>query len=170
VPLTAWAIWIATGSGGGTAVGGRSTSTTRKDGRACASRWMKMARAQWMARALRKRRFPLLGAGTAYLNPVHPRDLARAFVLAAEKHDARGLYHVAAEPVEMRVFYREWARRLGAKPPRHLPFWLARFLLGDFAKLASFRYRVSSEKVRRELGFRFEFPTYRELLDDLTAV
>ncbi len=38
-------------------------------------------------------------------------------------------------------------------------------MLGDFAKLASFRYRVSSEKIKRELGFRFEFAPCREILD-----
>ncbi|MFQ5664185.1 MAG: NAD-dependent epimerase/dehydratase family protein [Terriglobia bacterium] len=123
----------------------------------------------WMAAALRKRRLPLIGRGDAYVNPVHPRDLARAFVLAAEKETARGIYHVAAQPVEARVLYTEWAHRLGAPPPRHLPYWLARLLLGELAKLARFRYRVSSEKIRRELGFQFRFPTYEEILDDLIA-
>lgn len=123
----------------------------------------------WMATALRKRRFPLVGRGDAYINPVHPRDLARAFVLAAENQAAQGVYHVAAEPVEARVFYGEWARRLGAKPPRRVPYWLARLLVGELAKLAVFRYRVSSEKIRRELGFRFTFPTYREILDEVAG-
>jgi nucleoside-diphosphate-sugar epimerase len=123
---------------------------------------------EWMADSLRKRRLPLIGRGDAYINPVHPGDLARAFVLAAESEAARGIYHVAAEPVESRVFLTEWAGRLGAKPPRSMPYWLARLILGEMAKLAAFRYRVSSEKIRRELGFALEFPTYKELLDALT--
>lgn len=123
----------------------------------------------WLAGALRKRRLPLIGRGEAYLNPVHPRDLARAFVLAAEKETARGIYHVVAEPVQAHIFYTEWARRLGARPPRRMPYWLARLILGEWAKLATFRYRVSSEKIRGELGFRFEFPTYKEILDDITG-
>lgn len=124
----------------------------------------------WMADALRKRRLPLIGRGDGILNPVHPRDLARAFVLAGESENARGVYHVTAEPVEMRVLYTEWARRLGAQPPRRIPSWLARLLVGGYvARQATLRYRVSSEKIRRGLGFRFDFPTYKELLDDIAA-
>lgn len=124
---------------------------------------------EWMAEALRRRRLPLIGAGDAYINPVHPRDLARAFVLAAENESTRGVYHVAAEPVEARLLYSEWARRLNAKPPRRIPYWLARLVIGEFAKMAAFRYRVSSQKIRRQMGFRFEFATYKEILDSLTA-
>ena len=122
----------------------------------------------WMAEQLRKRRLPLIGRGDAFMNLVHPRDLARAFVLAAESGNARGVYHVAAQPVEARVLYTEWAQRLGARPPRHIPHWLARLLMGDFGKLAAFRYRVSSEKIQRQLGFTFDFPTYKEILDHIT--
>ncbi|MFQ5779038.1 MAG: NAD-dependent epimerase/dehydratase family protein, partial [Terriglobia bacterium] len=124
---------------------------------------------RWMADSLRKRRLPLIGRGDAFINPVHPRDLARAFVLAAENESSGGVYHVAAEPVEAGVLYTKWARRLGAKPPRRMPYWLARVVLGEFAQLASFRYRVSSEKFRRALGFAFQFPTYKEILDDITG-
>ncbi len=94
--------------------------------------------------------------------------LARAFLLAVEKETARGVYHVAAEPIETRIFYNEWAARLGAKPPRRIPVWLARLMLGDMGKMATLRYRVSSEKIQRELAFSFEFPTYKEILDDIT--
>lgn len=121
-----------------------------------------------LAEALRKRRLPLVGQGDSFLCPVHPRDLARAFVAAAEDERARGVYHVAAEPVEARVLFTEWARRLEAKPPRSIPYWLARLLMGELAKMATFRYRVSSEKIRRELGFKFLFPTYKEILDEIT--
>jgi nucleoside-diphosphate-sugar epimerase len=123
----------------------------------------------WMAEQLRKRRLPLIGRGDALMNLVHPRDLARAFLLAAENPNARGVYHVAAQPVEARILFTEWARRLGARPPRHIPHWLARLVMGDFGKLAAFRYRVSSEKTQQQLGFTFEFPTYEEILDHLTA-
>lgn len=122
----------------------------------------------WMEQALRRRRLPLIGRGDGILGLVHPRDLARAFVLAAENETARGVYHVAAEPVEARVFYGEWARRIGAPTPRRIPTWLARWFMGPAVALVASRYRVSSEKIRRELGFTFEFPTYLEILDDAT--
>jgi hypothetical protein len=62
---------------------------------------------------------------------------------------------------------REWlpvlADVLGAKPPRHVPRWLARLIAGDAAVMLGTESRgASNEKAKRELGWTLRHPTWRE--------
>jgi nucleoside-diphosphate-sugar epimerase len=52
---------------------------------------------------------------------------------------------------------------LGAKPPRHLPVWLARLFGGELAVVMATRSRgASNEKARRELGWTLRYPSWRQ--------
>jgi nucleoside-diphosphate-sugar epimerase len=115
------------------------------------------------AQLIRERKLPLVGDGRGIWSFVHADDAAAATVLAVEGGD-RGVYNVVDDdpaPVE------EWlpylADVLGARPPRHVPGWLARFAVGAVGVEMMTRIRGSSNaKARRELGFEPAWPSWRQ--------
>ncbi|MEU4601806.1 NAD(P)-dependent oxidoreductase [Kribbella sp. NPDC023972] len=86
---------------------------------------------------IRKRKLPLIGDGAGVWSFIHYDDAADATVKAIES-DATGIYQIADDdPAPAAVWLPEFARILGAKPPRHIPTWLARLAVGD-AGVAAF--------------------------------
>ena len=84
-----------------------------------------------IATMIRKRRYPIVGSGQGRSSFVHVDDAVDATVRALE-HGAPGVYNVCDdEPARADEWLPEAARLLGAKPPRHVPAWLARRVAGD---------------------------------------
>jgi nucleoside-diphosphate-sugar epimerase len=112
---------------------------------------------------VRRRRFPLVGAGGGYMSWVHLEDAARATVLALEQ-DARGVFNIVDdEPAPASEWLPYLAECLGAKPPRRLPVWAARLAAGDVAVSMLTRTRGScNERARRELGWELRWPSWRD--------
>lgn len=112
---------------------------------------------------VRKRRFPLVGAGTGYMSFVHLDDAAGATVLALET-GARGVFNVVDdEPAPASEWLPYLAECLGAKPPRRVPVWLARMAAGDVAVSMLTRTRGSSNaRAKRRLGWELRWPTWRQ--------
>jgi 2-alkyl-3-oxoalkanoate reductase len=111
---------------------------------------------------VRKRRFPIVGDGGGVWSWIHLDDAAAATVLALE-HDGAAIYNVADdEPAPVREWLPVLADALGAKPPRHVPTWLARLLAGDAVTVMSTEARgASNAKAKRELGWTPRYPTWR---------
>src|SRR6266511_5909527 len=81
---------------------------------------------------VRKRQFPIVGNGGGVSSFIHLDDAAAATVLALE-HDRAGIYNIVDdEPAPAREWLPVLANLLGAKPPRHVPVWLARLVAGEF--------------------------------------
>ena len=112
--------------------------------------------------AVRKRRFPVVGTGAGRWSLIHITDAAAATVAAIEG-GAPGIYNIADDdpaPVGELVPY--LAETLGAKPPRHVPAWLARLLAGEMAVIMMQEVRgASNEKAKRELGWQPHFASWR---------
>jgi nucleoside-diphosphate-sugar epimerase len=115
-----------------------------------------------MAELIRRRRVPIVGGGGGVWSLVHITDAASATVAAIERGKP-GIYHVADdEPAPVRDLLPELARLLGAKPPRRVPAWLVRLLAGEAVVDMMTRARgVSSEKIKRELGWTPRYPSWR---------
>lgn len=115
-----------------------------------------------MAEETRKRRNPVIGAGTGRFSFVHIDDAAAAFVAALD-HGAPGTYNVVDdEPVEQREWMPVYAGALGAKPPRKVPYWMARLVAGaDLASTAISMRGASNAKAKRELGWQPAHPSWR---------
>lgn len=80
---------------------------------------------------IRKRRLPLIGDGAGVWSFIHYDDAADVTVKAIEG-TATGIYQIADDdPAPASVWLPEFAKILGAKPPRHLPAWLGRLAVGD---------------------------------------
>ena len=113
--------------------------------------------------ALRARKFPLVGSGDGVWSLVHVEDAASATVLAVER-DGPNIYNVVDdEPAPCRVWLPEVAKILGAKPPLHLPVFLARLLAGDAIVAMETESRgASNAKAKRELGWELKYPSWRQ--------
>lgn len=113
--------------------------------------------------AVRKGMFPIIGSGDGYMSFVHIEDAAAATVLALE-HGEPGIYNIVDDdPAPIREWLPELAMALGAKPPRHMPVWLARLVAGENGVRTSTESRgASNAKARRELGWILRYPSWRQ--------
>jgi nucleoside-diphosphate-sugar epimerase len=112
---------------------------------------------------VRKRQFPVVGAGDGYCSWLHLDDAASATVLAVEQQ-ARGVFNIVDdEPAPARDWLPYLAACAGAKPPMRVPKWLARLLAGDVAVLMMTEGRgFSNAKAKRELGWELRYPSWRQ--------
>ncbi|MGH2948158.1 MAG: NAD-dependent epimerase/dehydratase family protein [Solirubrobacteraceae bacterium] len=112
---------------------------------------------------VRKRQFPIVGNGGGIFSFIHLDDAAAATVLALE-HDGAGIYNIVDdEPAPVREWLPVLANVLGAKPPRHLPRWLARLFAGQAQVMIATESRGASDaKAKRELGWTLRHPSWRE--------
>ena len=111
---------------------------------------------------VRKRQFPIVGDGGGIWSFVHLDDAAEATVLALERGTS-GIYNVVDdEPAPVREWLPLLAEAIGAKPPRHVPRWLARPLAGEVGVVMMTESRgASNAKAKRELGWTLRSPTWR---------
>ena len=112
---------------------------------------------------VRKRRFPIVGDGGGIWSFIHLDDAATATILALEE-GAPGIYNVVDdEPAPVREWLPALADAIGAKPPRHVPRWLARILAGEAGVALMTEIRgASNAKAKRELGWTLRYPSWRQ--------
>jgi nucleoside-diphosphate-sugar epimerase len=112
---------------------------------------------------IRKRRFPIVGDGAAVWSFLHVDDAATATAAAVER-GAPGIYNVADdEPARVAVWLPALAAALGAPPPRRVPAWLVRPLVGEagVAMMTDLR-GASNAKAKAELGWAPRYASWRE--------
>jgi nucleoside-diphosphate-sugar epimerase len=112
---------------------------------------------------VRKRQFPIVGDGDGFASFIHLDDAAAATVLALE-HDGPAIYNIVDdEPGPVREWLPVLANALGAKPPRHVPVWLARLFAGETGVMLGTEARgASNAKAKRELGWTLRYATWRQ--------
>ena len=118
-----------------------------------------------------------LKAGTArrlvkpgqVFNRIHAQDIAGVLMASLEQPRNGAIYNVTDdEPAPAQDVVSFAAELIGVEPPPEIPFDAA--TLSPMA--ASFygeNKRVSNALVKRELGYAFRYPTYREALKALVA-
>jgi 2-alkyl-3-oxoalkanoate reductase len=116
-----------------------------------------------MVEPVRKRMFPIVGDGGGVMSFIHLDDAAAATVLALD-YDGSGIFNVVDDdPAPTREWLPVLAEVLGAKPPRHVPRWLAKLVAGEAAvMLGTVSRGASNAKARRELGWAPRWTTWRE--------
>jgi len=115
-----------------------------------------------VVKAVRRRGVPLVGGGQGVWSFIHVEDAARATV-AALARGARGIYNIVDdEPAPVSAWLPYLAKALGARPPRRLPTWLARFAIGEGGVSMMTEVRGGSNaKAKRELGWQPVFASWR---------
>ncbi len=113
-----------------------------------------------LAGPVRKRQFPIIGDGAGISSFIHLDDAAAATVLALD-HDGPGLYNIVDdEPAPTSEWLPVLATALGAKPPRHLPGWLARLFMGEGLVMMAESRGACNAKAKRELGWTLRYPSW----------
>jgi nucleoside-diphosphate-sugar epimerase len=112
---------------------------------------------------IRRRQFPLIGAGTGVWSFLHVADAAAATVAALD-HGGPGVYNVADDdPAAVAEWLPAVAAILGARKPLRIPVWLGRLATGEVGVSMMTRMRgISNAKARRELGWQPAWASWRD--------
>jgi 2-alkyl-3-oxoalkanoate reductase len=112
---------------------------------------------------VRRRRFPVVGAGAGIWSFLHIEDAASATVAALES-EAAGVFNVVDdEPAPVADWLPALATAVGAKAPLRLPAFLARLVLPEhlFVMMTEIR-GGSNAKFKRTFAWQPAWPTWRE--------
>lgn len=115
------------------------------------------------AEEVRRRRFPIVGAGTGVFSFVHVDDAAGATVAACERGEP-GVYNVCDDdPALLRDWLPVYAQAVGAKRPMRVPKLIARLVAGaDAVAFATTLRGASNEKAKRVLGWQPGYASWRQ--------
>jgi nucleoside-diphosphate-sugar epimerase len=111
----------------------------------------------------RKRRFPVIGAGTGQWSFVAVPDAAAATVAALQR-GSPGVYNVVDDdPAPVREWLPAFAAAMGGKPPWKVPAWVGRLAGGSVSVAAMTTQRAASNaKAKRELGWQPRYASWRD--------
>lgn len=111
-------------------------------------------------RLAKGRMLPIVGSGAGIFSFLHVSDAASAAVAALEH--GSGLYNITDDdPAPARDWIPAYCREVGARPPLHVPAWVARIVAGSFATAAATEARgASNRKAREELGWTPSIPSW----------
>lgn len=112
---------------------------------------------------IRRRQFPIIGDGTGVWSFIHIDDVASATLSAIER-GATGIYNIVDdEPAPVSEWLPFLASALGAPPPRHIPAWLGRPLIGEHGLVLMNEARgAANSKAKREFGWQPRYASWRE--------
>jgi 2-alkyl-3-oxoalkanoate reductase len=111
------------------------------------------------------RRLPVVGNGQGVWSFLHLEDAASATVAAVEGGPGvTGVLQVADdEPAPVAEWLPALAAAVGAKPPRHVPAWLVRPVLGEFGVAMMTQVRgVSNARAKAALGWEPAYASWRD--------
>lgn len=114
------------------------------------------------AEMVRKRRLPIVSNGDAVFSFIHVDDAAAATVRAID-HASPGAYNIVDDdPAPVREWLPVYAEALGAKKPRRIPVFVARWLGGEYGvRMMTLTEGASNRKAKDELGLQLRYPSWR---------
>ncbi|MDQ3742084.1 MAG: NAD(P)-dependent oxidoreductase [Actinomycetota bacterium] len=116
---------------------------------------------QW--EMVRARKFPIVGDGGGIWSFAHVEDVASGTLAALEDYRPGEVFNVCDdEPAPVREWLPALAAATGAKPPRRIPRWLGRLMGEHLVVMMTETRGASNAKIKRELGWQPEWPTWRE--------
>jgi uncharacterized protein (TIGR01777 family) len=108
-----------------------------------------------------------LGSGEQYIPWIHLEDLCNIYLYTIENEEIKGIYNaVAPEHLTNKSLTKIIANKL--KKPLwlpNIPAFVMKLILGKMAAIILEGSRVSSEKIMAT-GFKFNYPTIKEALDN----
>ncbi|MGH6831655.1 MAG: NAD-dependent epimerase/dehydratase family protein, partial [Methyloceanibacter sp.] len=111
---------------------------------------------------VRKRRVPVIGAGGGVWSFIHIDDAAR-FTCAAVERGAPGVYNIVDDdPARVSQWLPALAGALGAKPPRRIRAWIARFVIGEAVVFMTDVRGASNAKAKGAFGVNLIWPSWRD--------
>lgn len=117
--------------------------------------------------ALRRGMLPIIGDGGAYISMIHLQDAVQAILCAVRQPQtaARHIFNVSDNnPVRMQDLFPYVARLMKAPTPRQVPQLMAKMVVGSLTiDVLTQSRRMSNAKIREQLAFTPQFPTYQEI-------
>jgi len=124
---------------------------------------------QW--EMVRARKFPLVGDGGGMWSLCHIQDAASATVAAIEHPVPGAVLNICDdEPAPARDFLPYLADVVGAKPPRHIPRWIARLMGAHLVLMMCTARGASNGRAKQLLGWEPSVRTWREGFAQLITV
>jgi nucleoside-diphosphate-sugar epimerase len=115
------------------------------------------------AQNLRKRRLPIVGAGSGVFSFVHVEDAASATVAALGASGPATYNVVDDNPAPVHEWVPVYAAAIGAPAPWHAPRWLGRLAAGSLAVgLVNEVRGASNARIKGELGWSPRYSSWRE--------
>lgn len=116
---------------------------------------------------IKKRNFPIVGEGGGIWSFINVKDAAGATVKAVTRGKS-GLYNIVDdEPAPVSIWLPYLAKVLKAEPPRKIPIWLGRLLLGEAGISMMTKIRGGSNaKAKHDLGWEPVYATWRDGFTD----
>ncbi len=107
-------------------------------------------------------KYPIIGRGDSVSSFIHVDDAASAAV-AALQAESSGVFNVADDdPAPANVWIPEYVKALGGKPPRRVPAFAARLLLGKpFTAFVTSMRGISNAKIKSELRWQPRYASWR---------
>jgi len=110
---------------------------------------------------IRKHKMPIVGDGGGIWSFIHVHDAALATAHAVSR-GTPGIYNIVDdEPAPVSIWLPYLADLLNAKPPRKVPVWLAKLMIGDSVSMMTEIRGGSNAKAKRELGWRPIYSSWR---------
>lgn len=118
--------------------------------------------AGYFGRLVKRRRYPIVGAGSGVWSFVHVEDAAAATAQVVESQ-VTGIFNIVDdEPAPMRDWLPGFAQAIDAPPPHRVPRWLARLAAGALAVDMSTRMPgASNAKAKTEIGWHPTHSSWR---------
>ncbi|WP_154794841.1 NAD-dependent epimerase/dehydratase family protein [Occultella kanbiaonis] len=119
---------------------------------------------------VKARTLPVVGGGSGVWSFVHIADAARATALAVGR-GRPGIYNITdSDPAPVSVWLPYLHEVLGVRPPRRVPAWLVRPLLGRHGLNLMTAVRGSDNtRARTEFGWEPDHPSWRDGFRTLTT-
>lgn len=117
---------------------------------------------------MRRKRWPVIGAGEGVWSFCHVDDAATATVHALHYAEP-GLYNIVDDrPAAVREWLPALAEAAGAPEPPHVPVWVGRLAIGAVGVSLMTRARgASNAKARQEMGWEPTHPDWRLAFPEL---
>jgi nucleoside-diphosphate-sugar epimerase len=116
----------------------------------------------WAAN-LRRRRLPIVGAGSGVFSFLHVDDAASATVAALGREGPATYNVVDDDPAPIHEWAPVYARAVDAPKPWHAPAWVGRLAAGRIAVEMMQELRgASNARIKRELGWEPTYASWRE--------
>jgi nucleoside-diphosphate-sugar epimerase len=124
---------------------------------------------QW--EMVRARKFPIVGDGGGMWSLCHIQDAASATLAAIERPVPGAILNICDdEPTPARELLPALAKTVGAKPPRHIPRWIARLMGAHLVLMTCTARGASNARAKEVLGWEPSVPSWRQGLAQLSTV
>lgn len=116
-----------------------------------------------MVEDIQHHKVPIVGQGTGVFSFVHLHDAATATV-AALTLAQHGIYNIVDDdPAPVVEWLPYLAQCVAAPPPRHVPNWMAKMMIGEHAVTLMNDVRgVSNAKARKELNWNLKWSSWKQ--------